>query len=383
MDRNYNYIEKDKTVDFLHHELPENYKNYDSIKKNNLLEVDKKNHQASEEYQQHKVRELEQEKIILSELHDDQSTQLNELQMAHLKLEEQFKEIIQLREVLDQAAIITIIDRHNKITHVNKKFTEISKYSENELIGETHPMLKSEFHNEYFFENIFTIISRGHIWSGEIKDRKKDRTIYYIKYSIIPFYKNETIIKYIFVGMDISKEKELQKKLIESQRLSAIGELSARIAHDIRNPLSVIQMTMELLQTKNKGKELDVTFQRINDAIKRITHQVEDVLDHVTPKPLILKEEKIGDIIQHALEDSAIPKGVTVNIHGDDITLICDTQKLQVVFTNLIINAIQAMNKIGVITISCISDKKNTIIKISDTGPGIPDELLADRKSVV
>ena len=379
MDLNYYHAENGESIDFENSEMRGNYKNYEaSLKEYISLTEDKTSHHETEEFQQHKVRELEQEKLILSELHNDQSIELNELQLAHLKLEEQFKEIIQLRQLLDQAAIVVAMDKHSNIIHVNKKFIEISKYSEDELVGQTHPMLKSGLHDARFYQDIFTTIVSGHIWSGEIKDRTKNGLIYCIKYAIIPFFKDDIIIKYIFVGMDTSKEKELQEKLINSQRLAAIGELSARIAHDIRNPLSVIQNTLELMKQKDPSviNPYKMYFNMIDRAIERITHQVDDVLDYVKPKSLSLKEENIHKILNSVIEKIAIPDGIIINSITDDVFIVCDIMKIEIMFVNIIMNAIQAMKQNGIIDISCTDDTENVMIKIRDSGCGIPDDAL-------
>ena len=377
--KNYYYTENGEPIDFDNSEMRENRKNYeDALKEHNPHTEDKTSYHEMEEFQQHKVRELEQEKLILSELHDDQSIELNELQIAHLKLEEQFKEITQLRQLLDQAAIVVAIDKNSKIVHVNKKFIEISKYSEDELVGQTHPMLKSGLHDARFYQDIFTTIFSGYIWSGEIKDRTKNGSIYCIKYVIIPFFKDDIIMKYVFVGMDTSKEKELQEKLINSQRLAAIGELSARIAHDIRNPLSVIQNTLELMKQKDPSviNSYQLYFNMINRAVERITHQVDDVLNYVKPKSLSLKEENIRKILNSVIEKIAIPDDMIINPIKDDVFIVCDIMKIEIVFVNIIMNAIQAMKKNGIIDISYTDDKENIIIKVRDSGCGISDDNL-------
>ena len=178
-----------------------------------------------------------------------------------------------------------------------------------------------------------------------------------------------------------SQVKLKTEQLLKTEKLTAIGELSARIAHDMRNPLSIIKNTAEMIKTSHKNmdsndKEL---WNRQDRAIYRISHQVDDVLDYVRDNPIKKKPEKISVILRDSLGRIEIPEKIKINLPKTDATIPCDSERLGVVFVNLIMNAIQAIeNKKGEVYIN-IADEPDDIILISikDSGPGIPKKLIS------
>lgn len=168
------------------------------------------------------------------------------------------------------------------------------------------------------------------------------------------------------------------KTLQNTERLRAIGELAARLAHDLRNPLSVIKNTVEIMEYKQRLSIEDrvIYFGRLHRAIDRISHQIEDVLDFVRPIELSLKKNLLNEIISSAIEKITLPDLIKITVPTNFAYAICDFTKMEVTLTNLIMNAIQAMNNKGHISITLHDDPKFTTIKISDTGSGMPQEII-------
>lgn len=196
---------------------------------------------------------------------------------------------------------------------------------------------------------------------------------------------NEEAIKnhYSNVGLVcgyIAPIERIDTKIGEkSEKLKAIGELAARLAHDLRNPLSVIKNTIEIMESKPKLQleEKIIYYGRLRRAIDRISHQIEDVLDFVRPSSLHFEKYLLNDIIGDTLEKIVIPDTVTITLPTNFVYAVCDGIKMEVVLTNLIINSIQAMNNSGQIGI-ILSDMPNDVmIQISDTGCGIPSGVLS------
>ncbi|HXG73530.1 MAG TPA: nickel-binding protein [Candidatus Nitrosotenuis sp.] len=168
------------------------------------------------------------------------------------------------------------------------------------------------------------------------------------------------------------------KNTANTERLAAIGELAARLAHDLRNPLSVIKNTVEIMETKPKLRIEDkvIYYSRLHRAVDRISHQIEDVLDFVRPFSLTFENRLLNEIIASAMEKITLPDSVKVTMPQNFVYLVCDPIKLEVVFTNLIMNAIQAMNNIGQIDIKIIDGSDFVTVQITDTGCGIPENVL-------
>src|SRR3990167_9169449 len=95
-------------------------------------------------------------------------------------LESSERELGLVRHALDKSAIVAITDRAGKIIHVNDKFCEISKYSREDLIGQNHRIINSGYHSKEFFVEMWETIATGHHWVGEIRNRAKDGSIYWV-----------------------------------------------------------------------------------------------------------------------------------------------------------------------------------------------------------
>ncbi len=293
--------------------------------------------------------------------------------------------LLKIQHALDMFSIIAITDKNGAITYANKEFCRISKYTEEELIGQNHRILKSGFHPPEFYEGMWKTISSGKVWRGEVKNKAKDGSFYWVKTIIVPFLDDSgKIIEYLSIRTDITKEKELHQKLLEStdklikaERLSAIGELASRLAHDLRNPLSIIKTEIELFRMKNKDNEgSQQSCSRVERAVKRINYQIDSVLNFVRSKPLVVEKSSVKKIIQSAVSDIVIPDGVKIILPQNDVEVFCDTKQLEIVFDNIIMNSIQAMENNGTITIDVADNDRFVDIQITDTGPGIPKDII-------
>ena len=175
--------------------------------------------------------------------------------------------------------------------------------------------------------------------------------------------------------------KRKTDELLKKEKLSAIGELSARIAHDMRNPLSIIKNSAELIKIgqKDMDSKTKSNWERLERGIYRISHQVDDVLDYVKPSPLKKEPTKISVILHSAHERIKIPDKIKINLPKTDATIPCDRDRLETVFVNLIMNSIQAIgDKIGIININLIEESDDVLlITVKDSGPGIPHNLIS------
>lgn len=176
---------------------------------------------------------------------------------------------------------------------------------------------------------------------------------------------------------NINRITKLNEDLLKSEKLSAIGQLASRLAHDIRNPLSVIKNTVEIAK-KNKALDEKTISQldRIDRATSKINYQISDTLDFVRTTPLQIKENSIKQILSLVVDRIEKPSIVTINLPESDRTIKCDAEKLEVVIANLITNSIQAMDGDGTINIRVNDHDKFHTLEIEDSGPGIPENVL-------
>ena len=170
------------------------------------------------------------------------------------------------------------------------------------------------------------------------------------------------------------------QKINENEKMSTIGHLSSNIAHDMRNPLGAIRSSTERIKDQNKNQNKIITDEvnRINRSVKRMSHQIEGVLNYVRTTPLITDEFSILEMLDYAKKTIEIPDNIKVILPKKDVRIECDQEKLEITFLNLILNAIQAIGekKEGVLEIKLIDGEKSIRISFSNNGPQIPDTVL-------
>lgn len=173
--------------------------------------------------------------------------------------------------------------------------------------------------------------------------------------------------------------KEKTHEVLKSEKLSAIGELASSLGHDLRNPLTVIKSSLDIMKIKSKDKLDQSTihyFDNIDQAMSRIISMVEDMLNFVRMSPIKLEHNSLITIIKQVINRMQVTNTVKINLPENDFIIKCDSKKLEIVFVNLITNSIEAMQKNGQIDIRFIENDNDVLIEIEDTGPGIPDNVL-------
>ena len=171
-------------------------------------------------------------------------------------------------------------------------------------------------------------------------------------------------------------------ELIKSERFSAIGELASRISHDIRNPLSNIQMSIELMKnsppnTKLEDDIINDKLELVSKNVQRISHQINDVLGFVQNRNMNKEEFQIEQCLKETVETVICPKNILIEIPKSKTKFFGDFFQLQIVFNNLLVNAIQAIGKEEGEILCRINEKENEIkIEVENSGPNIPENII-------
>ena len=186
---------------------------------------------------------------------------------------------------------------------------------------------------------------------------------------------NDVLSAYNEMAKDLGKYKS---KIIKQEKLSTIGELASRLAHDIKNPLTVIKVTLDIIKSKNGNLTAEEIkrFDRVDEAMYRITHQIDNVLDFIKGKQMKFIKHPIKKILDSVIIDLPKSNKINVEIISEDLEIDCDFEAIKVVLINLVINAIQAIDGEGKIKITSKLKGDKVIIQIEDSGPGISEEIL-------
>ncbi|MGW6665057.1 MULTISPECIES: PAS domain S-box protein [Peribacillus] len=301
---------------------------------------------------------------------------------AENALKGSIKELEDMQYAINQSLIVAITDDKGVIIEVNDKFSEVSGYGRDELLGHTHKIVNSGYHSKEFFEHMWKTVHERKVWHGEIRNKAKDGSFYWVDTTIVPFFSEEgKPFQFLALRYDITERKQSEEMLHRQDKLAAVGQLAAGVAHEIRNPLTSMKGYTEFLQLdetdENKLEYLEI----IMDEINRVNEIVEEFLQLAKPQALILESKNLVPIIQNVVsltDFEARKKNITLisDFNEEEILVRCDENRLKQVILNFIKNGMEAMPDGGVIKVMTELKEDKVHISITDTGIGMPPEQL-------
>jgi len=268
----------------------------------------------------------------------------------HQELAEHTQELSRLATVLEQSAqSIIITDLEGKIEYVNPAFEEITGYRFTEVKGKKPAFLQSGQHSDSFYQELWQKISTGQNWEGVFTNRKKDGSLYYERSIIFPVKDQAgNIINFAAAKQDITKERELEHQLRQTQKMDSIGLLAGGIAHDFNNQLTIINGYTELaFQNIDPDNPLYNDLETILEAGQKAQNLTSQLLAFSrrqphTPKIVDLNQTltAMGKMIRRLIgEDITIQTRLTENLPH----ILADTSQIEQILINLVVNARDAL----------------------------------------
>ncbi|MBI3490855.1 MAG: PAS domain-containing protein [Acidobacteria bacterium] len=296
------------------------------------------------------------------------------LRQTTTRLEARTRDLTDTKYALDQSAIVATTNTRGTITFANDKFCEISKYSREELLGQDHRILNSGYHPKEFIRNLWQTIANGHIWRGEIRNRAKDGSIYWVDTTIVPFLDERgKPYQYIAIRYEITERKRSEEKLREQAALARLGEMAAVVAHEVKNPIAGIRGALQVIVSRMPADQRDRSI--IGDIISRLDALngiVQDLLLYSRPRQVKREPVDVRSLIDNTAEllrrDPAL-SGTRLQIDGSPDPVSADPEQLRIALQNLLMNAAQAMGGQGAIDVTLAADAESCRIGIRDHGP--------------
>ncbi|MDF1879646.1 response regulator, partial [Sulfurimonas sp. SAG-AH-194-C20] len=297
---------------------------------------------------------------------------------------------------LNAHAIVTVTDSNGNITYANKKFEEISGYTQEELIGHNHRMLNSGEHSKEYWGKMYKDISKGLVWRDEVKNINKNEDVYWVDMTIVPFLDDHGgVVSYVAIRTDITEKKTDEFALIEAKKIAdesvkVKAEFFASMSHEIRTPMNgIIGMLGLLLKTKLSETQHHQAYLAQTSA-QALLSLINDILDfskfEASKLELEYKAFNLRDVFgdfAEAIAFKAQEKGVDVILDVKDIRVqkvVADEYRIKQILNNLVSNAIKFTDEGHVlITVSLLELNEvqgRLYISVEDTGIGIPKDKI-------
>jgi PAS domain S-box-containing protein len=304
------------------------------------------------------------------------------------------KEVSDYKYALDESSIVAITDQRGIIKYVNENFCKISKYSEEELIGQDHKIINSGYHEKEFFRELWRTIARGNIWRGELKNKAKDGSAYWVDTTIIPFLdENNKPYQYVAIRSDITQRKiaeeenrtlnlELENRVKE--RTDELESFSYSVSHDLRTPLRAINGYAKILEEdylKNFDQEGVRLLGEVQKNAKKMGVLIDNLLSfaRLGKKELRKSEIDMNQLVASILADMGGSEDLNVDVKIQNLHPVqADRVLMTQVLTNLISNAIKYSSKQKNAEVEITSEKQDgeIIYSVQDNGVGFDMEYI-------
>ena len=321
-------------------------------------------------------------------------TDISRQKHAQLQMEAAIRDASALLNTVQTHAIVSTTDALGTITDVNEAFCRISGYSREELIGQNHRLQRSGVQSNEFWDDLWRTISSGKPWRGEICNRAKDGTLYWVDSMIAPFVGEDgQIQKFISIRTEITERKHYEQSLQEAREKAELatqtkGQFLANMSHEIRTPMNAILGMLRLLRNTELNSHQRDYADKTEGAAKSLLALINDILDFskveagkMTLDPQPFRLDRLMRDLAVILSTNIGAKGIEVlfDIDPDLPTVLTgDSMRLQQVLVNLGGNAVKFTTQGQVVIAVHLLHKEGDVahveFSVQDSGIGIAPE---------
>lgn len=294
-------------------------------------------------------------------------------------LESIFSNLEQQKIALDTSAIVAITNIKGEITYVNDKFCETSKYSKEELLGKNHRIINSGYHDKEFFHNLYKTIAQGKVWSGEIRNRAKDNSFYWVYTTIVPYMNDQEIpYQYVSVRFDITNQKKMELEL--KHRNKQLADFVFIVSHNLRAPLTNLLVLTSMIQESETLEDQKLLIDKLSKPVQHLNETFSELVASLqVTQNTEIKKENLS--FQKCL--NAIVTNLNIEVLYPETTLVSNFEKapniyypkkyLISILQNLISNAIKyrSSERPLVIEVSTYLKHGGVCLAVKDNGTGL------------
>lgn len=300
------------------------------------------------------------------------------LKQDDIKLAENKERISLLLNAFEKSlAAIAIVDTNFKIIEANTQFYNILEKSKENLRHSSIDVLQF-YKSSELFKKIIEEVNTKNVFIGEIKIELENKKSKDFLLSVTKIYSPKSELKgYLFVEIDITDKKKLEAEILRSEKLAALGKMSAILAHEIKTPLTSIKMNVDILsQTLNLNDDDKECLEIIKKETNRLTQLVKEVLQFSKTSELNLSKVNLklfSEEIFQLTKAQNLHKQITFINETDDVEIFVDSDKFKQVLLNLVQNSIDAIVNEGIIHLSSQVNEDEILIYVKDNGNGIEE----------
>lgn len=293
-------------------------------------------------------------------------------------LEGIFFDLEQQKKALDASAIVAITNAKGNITYVNDKFCKISKYQRDELMGNNHRIINSGLHNASFFKTLWRTIASGNVWQGEIRNRAKDGSFYWVYTTIVPYLtESDKPYQYVSIRFDITKQKNQELEL--TQRNKQLADFVYIISHNLRAPLSNLLLLNSMIQESESCEEqrllankLSLPLQNLNEVFNELVASLHVIQDKTIEKEKLSFEASLKTVIETLSLNTLYPE-LTIKTNFEVTHIHYPKKYLMSILQNLVSNAIKYKDngRPLAIEIKTYQQDGTILLEIKDNGLGM------------